>query len=46
MTDKITNIQEIKSKIAEFAKERDWFQYHNPKNLSMSIAIHLDLMLY
>lgn len=39
MTDQMTNIQEIKSKIAKFAKERDWFQYHNPKNLSMSIAI-------
>lgn len=34
-----TNLQEIKEKIASFVKVRNWSQYHNPKNLSMSIAI-------
>ena len=34
-----TNMQSIKDKIAAFVKERDWNQFHNPKNLSMSIAI-------
>jgi NTP pyrophosphatase (non-canonical NTP hydrolase) len=32
-------LQEIKNKIKSFVKERDWEQYHSPKNLSMSIAI-------
>ena len=35
---KIT-LDEIKQKIKQFVKERDWEQYHSPKNLSMSIAI-------
>ncbi|MDD5109411.1 MAG: nucleotide pyrophosphohydrolase [Candidatus Omnitrophica bacterium] len=32
-------LQEIKTRIKQFVKERDWEQYHSPKNLSMSIAI-------
>jgi NTP pyrophosphatase (non-canonical NTP hydrolase) len=32
-------LQEIKNKIKQFVKERDWEKYHSPKNLSMSIAI-------
>ena len=39
MNDKVTNIQEIKDKIAEFVKARNWNESHSPKNLSMSIAI-------
>ena len=39
MNDKNTNIQEIKSKIAKFVGDRNWGEAHNPKNLSMSIAI-------
>jgi NTP pyrophosphatase (non-canonical NTP hydrolase) len=39
MSDKSTTIQELKLKKAEFVKDRDWEQYHSPKNLSMSIAI-------
>lgn len=29
----------LKKKIAEFIKERDWEQFHNPKDLSMSLSI-------
>ncbi|HBG62153.1 MAG TPA: nucleotide pyrophosphohydrolase [Candidatus Omnitrophica bacterium] len=32
-------VQSIKNKIKKFVKDRDWEQYHSPKNLSMSIAI-------
>lgn len=39
MNDKDTNIQQIKDRIAEFVKDREWNQSHSPKNLSMSIAI-------
>lgn len=38
-TDETRTIQEIKDKIAKFVKERNWNESHNPKNLSMSIAI-------
>ncbi len=39
MSDKETSFQEVKDLIAEFVAERDWEQFHSPKNLSMSIAI-------
>lgn len=39
MTDGTRTIQEIKNKIARFVEERNWNESHNPKNLSMSIAI-------
>ncbi|MBF7081693.1 nucleotide pyrophosphohydrolase [Desulfallas sp. Bu1-1] len=39
MSDKTTNIQELKDIVAAFVEERQWNQFHSPKNLSMSIAI-------
>ena len=39
MKDDRTTLQELKDKMAQFVKERDWEQFHTPKNLSMSIAI-------
>lgn len=39
MNDKSTSIQLIKEQVSEFVKEREWNKFHNPKNLSMSIAI-------
>ncbi|MDD5173481.1 MAG: nucleotide pyrophosphohydrolase [Candidatus Omnitrophica bacterium] len=37
--DDLTTIDHLKKKLAKFVKDRDWAQYHSPKNLSMSIAI-------
>lgn len=39
MNDKETSIQELKNIIDQFVSERNWQEYHSPKNLSMSIAI-------
>ncbi|MEJ2199912.1 MAG: nucleotide pyrophosphohydrolase [Desulfuromonadaceae bacterium] len=39
MNDRDTTLQQLKERMAEFVRERDWEQYHTPKNLSMSIAI-------
>ena len=39
MSDQNTTIQELKERMAQFVRERDWEQFHTPKNLSMSIAI-------
>lgn len=39
MSDQQTTLQELKEKMAAFVRERDWEQFHSPKNLSMSIAI-------
>lgn len=32
------NIEELQTRLADFAKERDWEQFHSPKNLSMALA--------
>lgn len=32
------NIRKIQGQLADFAKERDWDQFHSPKNLSMALA--------
>ncbi|BCA80149.1 MAG: nucleotide pyrophosphohydrolase [Desulfuromonadales bacterium] len=39
MSDNQTTLQDLKEKMAAFVRERDWEQFHTPKNLSMSIAI-------
>jgi NTP pyrophosphatase (non-canonical NTP hydrolase) len=39
MADERITLQELKERMATFVRERDWDQFHNPKNLSMSIAI-------
>lgn len=37
--DSETTVGEIRRIVADFVKERDWAQFHDPKNLAMSIAI-------
>ena len=32
-----TNIRELKEKVKQFCEERDWDQYHNPKDLAIGI---------
>jgi len=39
MGKKETLLEDIKEKIKNFVRERDWEKYHSPKNLSMAIAI-------
>ena len=36
--DNEVKLQELKDEIQAFASERDWEQFHTPKNLSMAIA--------
>lgn len=31
-------IGQLKARVAAFAQERDWEQFHSPKNLSMALA--------
>lgn len=38
-TDESTTIQALKAKMRSFVEERNWTQYHNPKNLAVSISI-------
>ncbi len=39
MNDQQTTLHDLKQRMATFVRERDWEQFHSPKNLSMSIAI-------
>lgn len=39
MSDQNTTLQQLKLKMAAFVRDREWEQFHTPKNLSMSIAI-------
>jgi len=36
--DKTTYLQELKDRVLAFAHEREWEQFHSPKNLSMAIS--------
>jgi len=31
------SLESLKSRLQEFARERDWDQFHSPKNLSMAL---------
>lgn len=39
LADKQTTVAALRAVVAEFVSERDWRQFHTPKNLSMSLAI-------
>jgi dCTP diphosphatase len=38
MTDDTTTVAEIRARVLAFVRERDWEQFHAPKNLSMALA--------
>ncbi len=39
MADDTTTIAQLRGLLADFVAEREWEKYHDPKNLSMAIAI-------
>ena len=36
--DSTTTVSQLKERVLAFARERDWEQFHAPKNLSMALA--------
>jgi NTP pyrophosphatase (non-canonical NTP hydrolase) len=38
-TDNTTTVAELRKLVADFVAERDWSQFHSPKNVSMALAI-------
>ena len=38
MTDAKTTVAELRARVLAFVHERDWEQFHSPKNLSMALA--------
>lgn len=39
LTDQTATVAQLRERVAQFVAERDWSRFHDPKNLSMSIAI-------
>ncbi|MFP4542437.1 MAG: nucleotide pyrophosphohydrolase [Opitutales bacterium] len=38
MQDDATTLAELRARVLAFVQERDWEQFHSPKNLSMALA--------
>jgi len=39
MADATTTVQQLREVMARFVAERDWEQFHSPKNLAMGLAV-------
>ncbi len=37
--DQVTTVAELKTLVDDFVRERDWSQFHSPKNLAMALSI-------
>jgi NTP pyrophosphatase (non-canonical NTP hydrolase) len=38
-SDSSTTVAELRKLVADFVAERDWSQFHSPKNVSMALAV-------
>ena len=45
MGDSSTTIKELKDKVQKFCKERDWDQFHNPKDLAIGVSTEASELL-
>ncbi len=39
------NINNIQKQLSDFADERDWDQFHNPKNLAMALSVEVSELI-
>ena len=39
------DIDKIQKRLREFAADRDWEQFHNPKNLTMALSVEVSELL-
>ena len=50
MNDSIITVEALKNKVKKFIEDREWQQFHSPKNLSMALASEaaevMDLFLW
>ena len=37
----MNNIEKLEELVAQFRDERDWKQFHNPKNLSLALSVEV-----
>lgn len=45
MTDEKTTVRELKDLVRAFARERDWEQFHHPKDLGVALACEVGEVL-
>ncbi|MFQ5810535.1 MAG: nucleotide pyrophosphohydrolase [Armatimonadota bacterium] len=45
MTDATTTVGDVKAALRDFARERDWEQFHNPKDLGVALSIEVGEIL-
>ncbi len=45
MTDPVTTLQELKARVRAFSRERDWEQFHHPKDLGVALACEVGEVL-
>ena len=38
MSNRTDRLEALRARLAQFAADRDWDQFHNPKNLAMALA--------
>lgn len=41
MNDALTTVEELKKRVAQFIEERDWKQFHDPKNCVMNLSVEV-----
>ena len=41
MNDEQTTVRELKETVEQFVRERNWQQFHTPKNISMALAVEV-----
>jgi len=41
----MTDIEELQQKIVQFTEERDWDQFHNPKDLAIALSVEAGELL-
>ena len=39
MNDEQTTVRELRETVEQFVRERNWQQFHTPKNISMALAV-------
>ena len=44
-TDELTTVTTLKERLAAFNRERDWEQFHQPKDLAMQVAVEAGELL-
>lgn len=45
MSDNTVYVQDMKNKVQRFCEERDWDQFHNPKDLAIGISTEANELL-